>query len=147
MSETQIREIERLENEFAWNVISENEFKKRVRKVFEMVADCLSNTLGPYGSTTILEKFGDVHITKDGWQLLKKISFQDPTNANILQLLINISAQVVIKVGDGSTSSIIAADELLKAIENDSELRNVRPKELLDSLSTVVNKICEVIEK
>lgn len=146
MSETQVREIERLENEFAWNVISEDEFKKRVRKVFEMVANCLSNTLGPYGSTTILEKFGDVHITKDGWQLLKKISFQDPTNANILQLLINISAQVVIKVGDGSTSSIIASDELLKAIENDPELRNVRPKELLDSLSKVVNKLCEVIE-
>lgn len=146
MSQTEIRQIERLEDEFAWNVIEEDEFKNRVRKVFEMVANCLSKTLGPYGSTTILEKFGDVHITKDGWQLLKKIKFQDPTNANILELLINISAQVVIKVGDGSTSSIIAADALLHAIENDDTLKNVRPKELLDSLSSVVNKICQVIE-
>lgn len=146
MSQTEIRQIERLEDEFAWNVIEEDEFKNRVRKVFEMVANCLSKTLGPYGSTTILEKFGDVHITKDGWQLLKKIKFQDPTNANILELLINISAQVVIKVGDGSTSSIIAADALLHAIENDETLKSVRPKELLDSLSSVVNKICQVIE-
>lgn len=146
MSQTEIRQIERLDDEFAWNVIEEEEFKNRVRKVFEMVANCLSKTLGPYGSTTILEKFGDVHITKDGWQLLKKIKFQDPTNANILELLINISAQVVIKVGDGSTSSIIAADALLHAIENDDTLKNVRPKELLDSLSSVVNKICQVIE-
>ncbi len=146
MNETELRHIERLDNDFAWNVIGEAEFKGRVRNVFAMVADCLANTLGPYGSTTILEKFGDVHITKDGWQLLKKISFQDPTNANILQLLINISAQVVIKVGDGSTSSIIASDELLRAIENDPTLKNVRPKELLDSLSNVVNKLCAIIE-
>lgn len=146
MSQTEIREIERYEDEFAWNVIEEAEFKERVRKVFDMVANCLSKTLGPYGSTTILEKFGDVHITKDGWQLLKKIKFQDPTNANILELLINISAQVVIKVGDGSTSSIIAADALLKAIENDTTLKHVRPKELLDSLSNTVDKICRVIE-
>lgn len=146
MSQTEIREIERLEDEFAWNVIEEAEFKNRVRKVFDMVANCLSKTLGPYGSTTILEKFGDVHITKDGWQLLKKIKFQDPTNANILELLINISAQVVIKVGDGSTSSIIAADALLKAIEKDETLKHVRPKELLDSLASIVNKICKVIE-
>ena len=146
MSQTEIREIERYEDEFAWNVIEEAEFKERVRKVFDMVANCLSKTLGPYGSTTILEKFGDVHITKAGWQLLKKIKFQDPTNANILELLINISAQVVIKVGDGSTSSIIAADALLKAIENDTTLKHVRPKELLDSLSNTVDKICRVIE-
>ena len=108
--------IPRYEDEFAWNVVSEGEFKNKTVTVFERVASALAKTLGPYGSTTIIEKFGDLHITKDGWQLLKKIKFGDTTNDAILQLLVNISAQVVIKVGDGSTSSIIASDELLKAI-------------------------------
>ena len=138
--------IPRYEDEFAWNVVSEGEFKNKTVTVFERVASALAKTLGPYGSTTIIEKFGDLHITKDGWQLLKKIKFGDTTNDAILQLLVNISAQVVIKVGDGSTSSIIASDELLKAINNNEILKSMRPKDLLDSINRVVNIICETIE-
>lgn len=144
---TQKIEIPRYEDDFAWNVVSEEEFKTRTFKVFELVANALSKTLGPYGSTTIIEKFGDMHITKDGWQLLKKINFADTTNASILQLLVNISAQVVIKVGDGSTTSIIAADELLKSINQNEILKAMRPKDLLDSINRVVGDICEVIAK
>lgn len=138
--------IPRYEDEFAWNVVSEGEFKNKTVTVFERVASALAKTLGPYGSTTIIEKFGDLHITKDGWQLLKKIKFGDTTNDAILQLLVNISAQVVIKVGDGSTSSIIASDELLKAINANEILKSMRPKDLLDSINRVVNIICETIE-
>lgn len=144
---TQKIEIPRYEDDFAWNVVSEDEFKTRTLKVFEKVASALSKTLGPYGSTTIIEKFGDMHITKDGWQLLKKINFGDTTNASILQLLVNISAQVVIKVGDGSTTSIIASDELLKNINQNEILKSMRPKDLLDSINRVVNILCDDIAK
>ena len=99
-------------NKSNWNVISEEEFKTRIRDVFERVADSLSKTLGPYGSTTIIEKYGEMHITKDGWQVLKNIRFDNAIDNNILMMLTRISAQVVIKVGDGSTSSIIAANEI-----------------------------------
>lgn len=128
-----------------WNVIEEVPFRDRTRVVFEQVAKTLTNTLGPYGATTIIEKFGEMHITKDGWQILKKIAFDEPVEQNILQLLVNISAQVVIKVGDGSTSSIVSANSILKHLEGDKHLKSLRPKELIDVLKAVVEEITDEI--
>lgn len=128
-----------------WNVIDESVFRRRVRDVFQQVANTLTNTLGPYGANTIIEKFGEMAVTKDGWQILKKISFDDPVEQNILQLLVNISAQVVIKVGDGSTSSIVSANAILKELENSDDLKKLRSKELITSLHNTVEKITERI--
>lgn len=128
-----------------WNVIDENGFRWRVRSVFQQVADMIQNTLGPYGANTIIEKFGEVHITKDGWQIQKKIHFEDPIDQNIHILLLNISAQVVIKVGDGSTSSIVAANEVLKALESAPELKKIRPKDLVTVLTRCAERIGDEI--
>jgi len=130
---------------YDWNVIDEKNFKDRVHMVFNQVAGALVNTLGPYGSTTIIEKYGEMHITKDGWQVLKKIHFGDPVNNNIMHLLINISAQVVLRVGDGSTSSIIAANTILNRLENNPTLKKMRPKEFLKVLSAAVELISQRI--
>lgn len=130
-----------------WNVVNNEDFKERIRFVFDNVADALKNTLGPYGSTTIIERFGEMHVTKDGWQVLKKINFDDMTNQNIMQLLFNISAQVVIKVGDGSTSSIMAANTVLNELEKSDLLKTLRPKDFIDALNVVVGKICECISE
>ena len=54
-----------------WNVIEEDDFKKALYDVFDDVSKALSKTLGPYGTTTIIEQFGEMHITKDGYQVLK----------------------------------------------------------------------------
>lgn len=124
-----------------WNVVDEETFRDRVRKVFEQVARALSCTLGPYGNPTIIDQMGQMHITKDGWQVLKKLYFHDRMNQNILNLLSNISAQVVLKVGDGSTSSIIAANSLLKHLEGNKEITSLRSKDLIDNLNKCVEKI------
>lgn len=128
------------------NVISESEFRKRTRAVFNFVSNALTNTLGPYGSTTIIEQYGEMHITKDGFQVLKNIKFDNPIDNNILLLLLRISAQVVIKVGDGSTSSIVAANSILKEFENiQGSLSDVRPKDLINLLNKCVKNITEYI--
>lgn len=129
-----------------WNVISENDFKQRVYNVFDRVANCLSNTLGPYGSTTIIEKYGEMHITKDGWQVLKNLRFDNMLENNILMMLIRISAQVVIRVGDGSTTSIVAADAILKELTRASDIMStLRPKDVMDILTMCTNKIISYI--
>ncbi len=132
-----------------WNVIGEEEFKERVNAVFSKVADTLKNTLGPYGSTTIIEQFGQMYITKDGWNILKNIHFDEPVERNIMQLLLGICAPVVIKVGDGSTSSIVAADAILKKFnENSTLFEGVRPYDLIDSFKKVVEKLStEIISR
>lgn len=128
-------------NDLKWNVVDEKTFKEAVRKVFEKVAEALECTLGPYGSTTIIDQMGQLHITKDGWSVLKRIYFNDRMYNNILNLLTNISAQVVVKVGDGSTSSIIAANNLLKELEKDDTINKLRPKDLIDTLNKIVKDL------
>ena len=128
------------------NVISENEFREKTRAVFDYVSNVLTNTLGPYGSTTIIEQYGEMHITKDGFQVLKNIKFDDPIDNNILLLLLRISAQVVIKVGDGSTSSIVAANSILSEIEKSKDLLDdIRPKDFMDLLNKCVTNITDRI--
>lgn len=131
----------------SWNVISETDFKNAVSMVFEKVSGALRKTLGPYGSTTIIEKYGETHITKDGWQVLKSIHFNDALYNNILMLLLRISAQVVIKVGDGSTSSIVSANEILNSLENISNsVSLMRPRAFMDNFGKCIDKIVEAIK-
>lgn len=129
-----------------WNVISEEEFKTKVKIVFNKVAESLTKTLGPYGSTTIIERYGEMMVTKDGWNVLKGIRSNDPIYNNILVLLYRIAAQVVIKVGDGSTSSIVAANSVLNELEKENSfIKSLRPKDFMNILSDCVNHIVEYI--
>ena len=141
-----IKNLNQLE-ECGWNVIEVHEFKNRIANVFNRVSSALQKTLGPFGSNTIIEQFGEMHITKDGWNVLKKITFNNPVENNIMQLLLRIAAQVVIKVGDGTTSSIVAANSMLKILNSDEELKKIRPKDIIDNLTTYVNTICFEILK
>lgn len=131
-----------------WNVVDNEIFKDSVRKVFRQVADSLECTLGPYGSSTVIDYMGQLHVTKDGWSVLKRIYFDDRMHNNILNLLTNISAQVVLKVGDGSTSSIIAANNLLTELESDDTINKLRSKDLIDTLNKMVKEITNrIMEK
>ena len=129
-----------------WNVVSEDKFRHHVYEVFSRVSDALRHTFGPYGSTTIIEQYGEMCFTKDGWMVLKNIKFDDPISNNIHMLLLRISAQVVIKVGDGSTSSIIAANSILNHIkDNNSTISNMRSKEFIDLFKRCVDMIVDRI--
>lgn len=128
-----------------WNVIPEEDFREYVRLVFDKVASVLSKSLGPYGATTFIEEYGANYITKDGWQLLKRLTCENPVDMAILKLLKSAAAQVVIKVGDGSTTSVVAADEMLKAIESNECLKKLRSKDVLDKINSVVDKLCKSI--
>lgn len=129
------------------NVISEEEFRRRVEFVFRDVAKALSRTLGPFGKTSMLEKGGDMHITKDGWQVLKRYAYEDPILSNILSLLVKIASQVVVRVGDGTTTSIVSANQLLEHISSVDKIDEIRSKDFLDSLNRLVDYICKIIQQ
>ena len=130
-----------------WNVIPRDEFRDLVRGVFNNAAYILQNTLGPFGATTFIEEYGTNHVTKDGWQLLKYINPENPTDRAILKLLKSIAHQVVVKVGDGSTTSIVASAELLRVIEQSGLLENISPRDLLSKINKTVEEITKEIKK
>lgn len=131
------------DSKYPWNVIREEDFKKRIKTIFSMVADALKNTLGPYGSSTLIENLGSYHLTKDGFTVLKNIHFNDRTNNTILNTILTISHQMVMKVGDGSTSSIIAAHNFLQRLESYPGIENVRPRDL----KLLINEFVDLASK
>jgi chaperonin GroEL len=128
-----------------WNVLSDKELKERFSNVFRRVAETLTKTLGPYGETTIIEKHGNYHITKDGWTVLKNIRFADPISNTIMQMLYDIAAPLAIKVGDGTTTSIVAANEMLKLFKDDQVIKGIRPRDFNDLLSSCIDKVSNTI--
>lgn len=129
------------------NVIDEEEYRERINLLFEDVSRILSKTLGPYGATSVLDKVGDVMLSKDGWQVLKKLAYMDEVQNTLLGLLVKIAHQVVMRVGDGSTTSVVGANQLLKQMDVIAKETNLRPKQLLDTLEDVVEDVCKTIQK
>ena len=129
------------------NVITEEEYRLRINLLFEDVSNTLSKTLGPYGATSVLDKVGDVMLSKDGWQVLKKLAYMDEVQNTLLGLIVKIAHQVVMRVGDGSTTSVVGANQLLNQIDEIAKKTNLRPKQLLDTLEEVVEDICDKIQE
>lgn len=129
------------------NVIGEKEYKERISLVFNDMANIVKCTYGPYGSTTVIEKSGDVMFTKDGHQTLKRIVYRDNVQNALMDLIFKIATQVAIKVGDGTTTATIAADQLLQKINENEELNKIRPKEFMDLLNKAIELICSTIQK
>lgn len=129
-----------------WNVITEDEFKKRMSEIFEMVASALKSTLGPYGASTLIESMGTYHLTKDGFTVLKNIHFNNRTDNTILNTILTISHQMVMKVGDGSTSSIIAAYNFLHRLSQSDELKALRPRDLKQHVNQFVDVATRYIQ-
>src|SRR6267378_3731025 len=78
------------------------------------VADAVKSTLGPKGMDKMLvDSLGDVTITNDGVTILKEIEIEHPT----AKMLVEVAKTQDDEVGDGTTSAVVLAGELLKAAE------------------------------
>ena len=78
------------------------------------VADAVRSTLGPKGMDKMLvDSMGDVVITNDGVTILKEIDIEHPA-ANMIVEVAKTQDQ---SVGDGPTSAVILAGELLRRAE------------------------------
>ena len=130
-----------------WNVVTEAEFKQRMVEIFDQLYQTLSRTAGPYGSGTIIERLGDYYMTKDGFTVLKSVHFDNRTNNAIMDLILTISHQMVMKVGDGSTTAILAAKEFLDIINSSDILEQIRPRDFILLMQKMIDELAAEIEK
>lgn len=90
------------------------EAKKRIINGINKIANAVKVTMGPFGRTVILGKLSeDPDITKDGVTVADYIQLIDPIENIGAKLLKQVSKKTVDKVGDGTTTSIVLAQELL----------------------------------
>ena len=129
------------------NIVSDEELKSIMSETLQFLSDTLKNTLGPYGTTTIIQdRIGNHQITKDGYSLLKKIYIEEDEAKTILDLVKKISRNLVRKVGDGSTSSIIIANSLYKSLTKLMKNYCIPPKNLLNVLEELTNVLEQYVK-
>ncbi|MHA2249797.1 MAG: thermosome subunit alpha [Candidatus Kariarchaeaceae archaeon] len=81
----------------------------------KVIAEAVRSALGPKGMDKMLvDSFGDVVITNDGATILKEIDVQHPGS----KFIIDLAKTQDDEVGDGTTTVVVLAGELLKKAEN-----------------------------
>lgn len=133
------------------NVLSGDPVKLEIAKSLELISDKLARTLGPYGSNTIVCNSAENRhfLSKDGYSILKEMTFFQPIPRTVLDLVKRISFRLVRTVGDGSTTAVVASNHIFSAImEQYDEITNLAsPKDFIDlldaSVRAIVNEIYE----
>lgn len=148
------RKIETLDHlrKSQWNVVGREAFQKRAEMVLEAMAQAVSRTLGPGGSTTIIEQAGAPHITKDGWSVIRQFKFADQIDRNLYDMYSRTSGAVVSSSGDGTTTALVAANSIRHHVANyikEQEAKGIkiRPNKLMKKISKVIDIIIDELHK
>ena len=87
----------------------------------KLVAETVRTTLGPKGMDKMLvDAMGDVVVTNDGVTILKEMQIEHPA----AKMIVEVAKTQEDEVGDGTTTAVVLAGELLKKAEDliDSEI-------------------------
>jgi len=109
----------------------------------KVIAEAVRTSLGPRGMDKMLvDQFGDVVITNDGATILKEIDVQHPA----AKMMVEVAKTQDSEVGDGTTTSVIFAGELLKRAEKLLE-QKIHPTVITEGFRKASGKALEIFEE
>lgn len=107
------------------------------------VADSVRSTLGPKGMDKMLvNTIGDVVITNDGVTILKELDVQHPA----AKMVVEVAKTQDAECGDGTTTSVVLAGELLKQSEQLIDA-NVHPTVITNGFKMAADKAVEILNE
>ncbi|HLC56492.1 MAG TPA: thermosome subunit beta [Candidatus Nanoarchaeia archaeon] len=115
-----------------------------------LVAETVRTTLGPKGMDKMLvDSLGDVVVTNDGVTILDQMQIEHPA----AKMIVEVAKTQEDEVGDGTTTAVVIAGELLKNAENLLD-QNIHPtiiargyRQAADEAIKILNKIAENINE
>ena len=107
------------------------------------IAEAVRTSLGPRGMDKMLvDQFGDVVITNDGATILKEIDVQHPA----AKMMVEVAKTQDSEVGDGTTTAVILAGELLKRAEKLLQ-QKIHPTVITEGFRKAAEKAIEILDK
>jgi len=107
------------------------------------IADAVRSTLGPRGMDKMLvDNLGDVTITNDGVTILKKVDVAHPA----AKMIVEVAKAQDQECGDGTTTAVILAGELLAKAESMVE-QQVHPTIIVQGYRLAAARATAVLEK
>jgi thermosome len=108
-----------------------------------VIGEVLKTTLGPRGmDKMLLDSLGDITITNDGATILKEIDVEHPA----AKMMIEIAKTQDDMVGDGTTTVVVLASELLKKAEELLD-QKIHPMVLVAGYRKAAQKAIEIMAK
>ena len=109
----------------------------------QVISEVLKSTLGPRGMDKMLiDSLGDITITSDGATVLDEIDVQHPA----AKMMIEVAKTQDDEVGDGTTTAVIFAGELLAKAEELLE-ENIHPSLIISGYQKAAEKALEALDK
>eukprot|EP00213_Chloropicon_mariensis_P006606 CAMPEP_0197472978 /NCGR_PEP_ID=MMETSP1309-20131121/4253_1 /TAXON_ID=464262 /ORGANISM="Genus nov. species nov., Strain RCC998" /LENGTH=549 /DNA_ID=CAMNT_0043011851 /DNA_START=296 /DNA_END=1945 /DNA_ORIENTATION=- len=107
------------------------------------VANIVKSSLGPVGLDKMLvDSIGDVTITNDGATILKQLEVEHPA----AKILVELSEMQDQAVGDGTTSVVILASELLKHANN-LVRQSLHPTTIISGYRLASKEACKYLKE
>ncbi|MGC9516319.1 MAG: thermosome subunit alpha [Methanomicrobiales archaeon] len=109
----------------------------------KILAETIRTTLGPKGMDKMLvDSLGDIVVTNDGVTILKEMDIEHPA----AKMLVEVAKTQEDEVGDGTTTAVIIAGELLKKAEDLLEM-DIHPTVIAMGYRQAALKSMEILEK
>ena len=106
------------------------------------VAAAVKSTLGPRGMDKMLvDNLGDITITNDGVTVLKSMEVENPA----AKMVVEVAKAQEEEVGDGTTTAVILAGELLKNAEALLD-QSIHPTLIARGYTLAANKAQEILD-
>ncbi|MFB0523881.1 MAG: TCP-1/cpn60 chaperonin family protein, partial [Candidatus Bathyarchaeia archaeon] len=109
----------------------------------KVIAEAVRSALGPKGMDKMLvDSMGDVTITSDGRTILDEMDVEHPA----AKMMVEVAKTQDDEVGDGTTTSVIVAGEMLGKAEDLID-KKVHPTVIIDGYRKAADKALETLEK
>jgi thermosome len=109
----------------------------------KLVAETVRTTLGPKGMDKMLvDSLGDVTVTNDGVTILEEMNIEHPS----AKMIVEVAKTQEDEVGDGTTTAVILAGELLKNAEILLD-QDIHPTVIAKGYRIAANKSQEVLNQ
>jgi len=110
--------------------------------VAKTISEALKSTLSPKGMQKMLvDPFGDVVITHDGATIMKEMEVEHPT----AKMMVDLAKAQEQEVGDGTTTVVILAGELLSKAQELLDL-GIHPTIILEAYRKAAKYAIDVLE-
>ena len=108
-----------------------------------IIGEVLRSTLGPRGMDKMLiDSLGDITITNDGAAILDEVEVEHPA----AKMMVEVAKTQDDMVGDGTTTAVVFAGELLKRAEDLID-QNIHPLIVVSGYRKAAQKAVEILDK
>ena len=108
-----------------------------------VISEAVRSTLGPKGMDKMLvDSLGDVTITNDGKTILDEMEVEHPS----AKMMVEVAKAVDDEVGDGTTSAVVLAGELLRQAEKLLD-QDIHATGIVSGYRLAAERAVEILEK